>query len=387
MAGMLGLVAVFCINSAIGQVIHFGSNNNSGNTSTAVAANDNGGTPFVAEDSAAPASPASATGSNCGICNCSSGCGCSNGCGCGCGCGKADCDECPGYGIELFSGVEAWRNVATGRLQDSAGPVAGGNIGVPIPWLRDYGFGAQLGARFSADYLDGRYNSTDPYSNDSSETERQVFITAGIFRKAFDGESFTSRFNMGIAYDLMLSDGYGFWEDSPTLGQWRGQIGYTLDACNEVGVGGTLRDRSAEFDHNGNTYLYRPINQVNLFWHHNFASGANSWLSIGVPEQDRVVAPGNPPNGSLGDWTLGATLLVPISQKWAMYGDAHYMHPSASAGDAGGIECAYSVSFGVAFYPGGNARTRTVAGNCWMPYLPVANNGTFLVDTNSPFLQ
>ena len=55
------------------------------------------------------------------------------------------------------------------------------------------------------------------------------------------------------------------------------------------------------------------------------------------------------------------------------------MRPTARAGSAASIEDAYSIGFGLTFYPGGNARTRTVAGNCWMPYLPVANNGTFLV--------
>ena len=87
-------------------------------------------------------------------------------------------------------------------------------------------------------------------------------------------------------------------------------------------------------------------------------------------------------NGSLGEYTLGATFIVPISNCLALYANGSYMRPTASPGAAASIEDAYSIGCGLTFYPGCNARTRTVAGNCWMPYLPVANNGSFLVDRN-----
>ena len=45
----------------------------------------------------------------------------------------------------------------------------------------------------------------------------------------------------------------------------------------------------------------------------------------------------------------------------------------------------FDIMSGISFYPSGNARTRTVAGQSWMPYLPVANNGSFMVDTNQTF--
>jgi hypothetical protein len=64
------------------------------------------------------------------------------------------------------------------------------------------------------------------------------------------------------------------------------------------------------------------------------------------------------------------------------------MRPSCSASAAGpyaglaSAEQGYSISFGLAIYPAGNARTRTVAGNCWMPVLPVANNSSFLINSD-----
>ena len=42
----------------------------------------------------------------------------------------------------------------------------------------------------------------------------------------------------------------------------------------------------------------------------------------------------------------------------------------------------WNVSMGLAFSPGGNLRSKTIAGRTWMPYLPVANNSNFLVDAS-----
>jgi hypothetical protein len=61
------------------------------------------------------------------------------------------------------------------------------------------------------------------------------------------------------------------------------------------------------------------------------------------------------------------------------------MRPSAAEGvNAAGAYAAaqefWNVSCGMAWYPGRAARSKTVAGREWMPYLPVANNSNFMVD-------
>lgn len=61
------------------------------------------------------------------------------------------------------------------------------------------------------------------------------------------------------------------------------------------------------------------------------------------------------------------------------------MAPSSRSGAAGSIEETFYVSVGVTFYPYANSRFNNVAGDCWMPYMPVATDGTFLVDTNHTF--
>lgn len=51
----------------------------------------------------------------------------------------------------------------------------------------------------------------------------------------------------------------------------------------------------------------------------------------------------------------------------------------------GSREDAWDFVVGLAFYPRYNTRSQTIAGQPWMPAVPVANNGTFLVDTNRTF--
>jgi hypothetical protein len=288
----------------------------------------------------------------------------------------AECDDCPRIGSVLFSGIEAWRSPSDLSFQSNAGVVTGGNLGVPVVGLSDYGVGLQFGGSVGAYNLDGRV----PVTGHESEVMQQVYVTAGVFRRAFEG----SPISAGLVYDWQYDDSYGALATHPFLGQWRAQIGYALSACNEIGVWGTFRDRRDSQLVNTEVGFAsvdeRPVSQVNLFWHHNFQSGADSWLWAGVPEHEKVDG-----EGRLGEYTLGAALNVPITASVGLYATGGYMRPTARAGQLASQEDAYTIGFGLAFYPGRTARTRSVAGNCWMPYLPVANNSNFLVDSGFSF--
>ena len=62
-----------------------------------------------------------------------------------------------------------------------------------------------------------------------------------------------------------------------------------------------------------------------------------------------------------------------------------YRHPSSRPGPAGALEEAWNFTIGVAWYFGRTAQSPTVAGQCWMPLMPVANNGYFLVDASQTY--
>ena len=117
---------------------------------------------------------------------------------------------------------------------------------------------------------------------------------------------------------------------------------------------------------------------MNLFWHHKFDQGADSWLFIGLPERERLDG-----DGSLYDWTIGANFQVPLNDTLALYANGAYIHPSAAAGVLASTDSGYNVGLGIVWYFGQHARSGSINGACGLPYMPVANNTNFLVDQNA----
>jgi len=148
----------------------------------------------------------------------------------------------------------------------------------------------------------------------------------------------------------MITDSYSVFAVSPSLGQWRAQISYALSDCNEVGVWASWRGsgntREVTLNETTTDLTFRPIGQANLFWHHNFDSGADSWLWFGVPENASLGS-----DGSLGNFIVGASLRVPLTDRVAVSTMAQYMHPTATPGFAAATERAYTISVGLTFYP------------------------------------
>jgi hypothetical protein len=285
-------------------------------------------------------------------------------------CAGLGCDECPRYGLLGTLGFDSFKGISDENHESNFGVVTGVNFGAPLLGLADRGFGWQIGISYGIYDVDGRHE-TDP-----ARSQTQTFVTSGLFRKAHGDR----RLSYGIVYDWMYNDRWGVMANSPTLGQWRGQIEYALSGCNAVGVWGCQRDRgSVQRTVTQLTVTDRALSQANVFWHHKFESGADSWLWLGVPERGRIDAV---QGGSLGDWTLGANVQVPLSDRFALYGNASYMHPSAAAGTVAAAEQGYDVGMGVVWYFGRNAVSHAINHKCWTPYLPMANNSNFLVDEN-----
>ena len=128
----------------------------------------------------------------------------------------------------------------------------------------------------------------------------------------------------------------------------------------------------------GGLFSTRSINQVDLFWHHKYDFGGDSWLWVGLPQDSRL---NSNLGGNLGDFLVGGSVLAPLSDYVSLYGNLQYMHPSAAPGNVSQGEASWYVAFGLQFYLNGAAYSQTVAGNCWVPLMPVANNGNFLVDS------
>jgi hypothetical protein len=323
---------------------------------------------LIGEEKAA--APAQSPCGSCGEVSC-----CDESCG-SCGIfgagGFGGCDGTPQRGIVGFAGLDSFKGVSDGSYQSNFGAVTGLNASLPVPGLSDYGIGWQLGTSYGVYDFDGRIYAP----NNRTRSQQQIFVTTGFFRKAAEGQ----RLSAGLVYDWMINDQWGVYGTSPTLGQWRGQIEYSLSECNAIGVWGCARDLASRQEVLRVPVDSRAISQVNLFWHHKFDSGADSWLWAGAPESTRLGG-----DASLGTWMVGANVQVPLSDRLALYGNGSYFRPSAAAGAVASVESGYDVGMGVVWYFGRHAVNHSINGACWLPYMPVANNSTFLVDQHPTY--
>jgi hypothetical protein len=271
----------------------------------------------------------------------------------------------------LFHGYSGWRGIAEGSGNNNNGFSYGGNLGGKLGRLSDLtGIGFQIGGSYGLYDLNGRASGFAP-----SQYQQQTFVTAGLFRKA---DTLTN-FAFGAVFDAMFNENFGQFAVSPFLGQIRAQIAYCWDERHELGFWAAVRTNEAHRDVAG-PLNFRGVDQFNFFWHHKFDFGGDSWAWMGFPDSSKLGG-----NGSLGGYIWGGTLTVPLSPRWGAYTDLQYMAPSAHTSAVASMEETFYLGVGVLFYPGRNSRQETVMGQRWMPYMPVANNGLFMVDTNRTF--
>jgi hypothetical protein len=283
-------------------------------------------------------------------------------------------DERADFGTLLFVDYDAFRGIPDGGW-GNYGIRTGFNSAARLGSLSDLtGIGLQIGASV------GAYNwaGTDYRLQNQTRVQTQGFFTYGLYRRPTEESPLVA----GLVQDWSFNDTFSVFGENPTLSQLRGQLGYAASASNEFGIWGTLHVVSSNLNVPifGPT-AYQSVDQLSGYWHHKWhAYGPQTWISIGVPSHSRLVG-----GGSLGDYLVSATALCPFSDAVALFSSVTYMHQSASPGPAAASEDAWNFSVGISLYPKRNARTMTVAGERWMPLLPVANNGSFLVDISQHY--
>jgi hypothetical protein len=255
------------------------------------------------------------------------------------------------------------------------GLMTGLNFGTRLGPVSEWtGIGFQLGS--SVGVFD--WSGTDYRMRNNDQAEMQGFITSGFFRRANEQSPWT----FAIVNDWMFNSTFSVMGENPTLAQWRGSVGYIFNALNEVGVWGAWRGQGDTRNVGGfGPVTWRPVQHVNVYYKYRWPQcGADTSVWFGVPENDRLRG-----GGSLGDYTVGAVTNVPLSDRFQLYALVTYMHPSGRPGPPANLEEAWNFTTGLAWYFGRTARSSTVAGQCWMPLMPVANNGYFMVDASDTY--
>lgn len=280
------------------------------------------------------------------------------------GCGVCD-------NMNIFTAFDAWKGPIDDDSNNNFGIRTGFNWGVPL-WA-ERGIGFQFGMSYGGYDFHGRDSAS---VTETSSIEDQLFFTTGLFHRSnMTGIPCTQdRISWGLVYDFMVTDNAGEGADEWHFSQFRGQLGYACDCNDEVGLMFSLGigpDQSASDGVAASDAGVDVMNQASVFWHHKWCWAADTRLYTGIAEE-------------VGEWVLGANGEVPISLSVSLFGGAQYIMPSSSGGAMNDrfAEEVWNVSAGVAYYPGGNAVSKTVSGRRWMPLLPVADNGSFVLDAD-----
>jgi hypothetical protein len=289
-------------------------------------------------------------------------------------CGDTSADDCGcGYGsawsnTAVFFAGDGWRTRADDDYPGSFGFRTGFNTG--LGWW-DSPIRLQIGGSYAGYDLSGRDGDFGSGGADDASAQQQLIFTGGVYRRS--DVCAGDRLAWGGVIDTLYDSRFGEEADEIFLSQFRFVAAYAWDECNEFGVWGAFRGNwqrlTTDF---GDNFRVRGLDQVNFFWHRNWAFGGDTWLSVGGGEDP-------------AEWILGLAGQAPLSQSVALFGGVTWGIPSAPAGDQfGGAGQNYSeeywnVSFGIVWYPGCKAARDTVSGHAGLPLLPVADNGSFLV--------
>ena len=303
---------------------------------------------------------------------------------------------CIGGALRL--GFDDWKSVPEGDYPSKYGSSIGFESASPIPGLQSYGLGAQLAMSYGLYSLNGR-----DFSQPKDSYTQQQFYSVGLFRRPDPfGGSWTKRWGAGVAYDAQGNRSAGSRADTFTLQQIRAKASFYLSASHEVGIWTAWRLNSVNvFNEQAigvaslENDTYASVDQLNFFYKYAFANGGSvsAYIGPGVggsitqPSQvDTFVGAPNIPGAGphVFRMTTGAQAVAPFNDRFALYGGGSYGMPDISPmrSPQASVLNAWTVSTGIRFYWGANARVHDDSGRHWMPYLPAPDNGNFIQQSN-----
>lgn len=268
------------------------------------------------------------------------------------------CLPCSG---DIGIGYEGARNLAGGNWEGTTGALLSVNSGCILPYFSDSKqiIGLQLGGSYGVYSWNNRLLGNP---SDQNLLYHQGFITVGHFKKA----TCIKEMNCSIVFDAMWNKNYGLLAHNPFLMQIRQQHGYVYNECHEFGIWVTTRINNTE---QKNPYvIYRSISQMNAYWKQTFCNQAETMLWIGLPYEKHIVYS----NKLTARFILGCSFKAPLTSRIDIEGHANYMLGHQVQGFR---EYATNVCIQLKWSFGEKTNLST-------PYLPVANNSNFMMDSS-----
>lgn len=257
--------------------------------------------------------------------------------------------------------VDSFRSLPEGSWNGNMGAFGSLQLAYALPKQQE-GIGIQTGYSF------GVYDWNGNGFLNSKSLQLQNFISLGLFRMT----PRTSGVNAGVVYDWMINDQYGMFGLDPTIEQVRGQFGYLIKGGNELGIQGSYSTNTSHKSYGALPIKFKAINQVNAFWRRIFKNRAETMLWGGVPYGQGLMYE----SGKAGSYIIGASFKTPLTRSLSIEGHGVYMGAKNAPVDIESRNYAANVCFGITYSFGG-----CKAGA--KPYLSLANNSNFLVDTNT----
>jgi len=262
---------------------------------------------------------------------------------------------------DLSVALDSFRSLPDGSWSGNNGGFSSLNLLMGLPDNQSK-YSAQLGGSY------GLYDWNGKGSNPTGNTkavQQQAFVTTGFSRITSD----CSGVNAAIVYDWMWNKQFGVFGLHPILDQVRGQVGYLFQQKNEIGLWGTIRAHTSHQNFSEIPVRFRAISQANLFWTHHFSNQAETMLWAGTPYQRGLMYT----SGRAGNYIVGASFTAPLTRSLSIFGHGSYM--GSHSGSQSFNNYAANVCFGIS-YAFGDSQEKV------RPYLDLANNSNFLVDTN-----
>ncbi len=275
----------------------------------------------------------------------------------------------PYYGWRWYRDFTA--SVGTVGFQSAPDLGLTGNFGFSeslnwaMPLWNAFGIGWQLGVRG----VHTNFNSTslvvDGQNLLNNNARNQVFVTTGLFTRAFEGRGLQG----GVVWDYLTDS----WQQNVDIAQVRGEVSYVFGAW-EAGFWGTgnVRDSNSIFSRrNPNAVTADSVDIYAGFYR----------LYFGDANELRVWGGGTGTQETI----FGANLRSPMNRSLALEGAFTYMLPGPSTtlplnqsgtAYASFTEPAWNVAINLVFYPA--CRSRRALASPYRPLMDVADNGNLI---------
>ena len=273
--------------------------------------------------------------------------------------------HCPSVRIggDVALAYDFFRSLPDGSWAGNTGAFTSLNFAVGLP-KEEYGFGVQIGGSYGLYDWNGRGSNA---TGNSKAWQQQGFVTAGLLRMTPQ----CAGWNAGLVYDMMFNKEFGVFAVNSFIGQLRGQIGYLIKGGNEIGLWSAYGTQTSHREADEIPVKFRGISQANLFWSHYFKNSSQLTLWAGTPYRRGLMYT----SGRAGQYIIGINFKAPLTRSLSVVGHGVYMAARSNPASQESRNYAANICFGLNYSFGG-----CKAGQ--RPYLPLADNSNFLVDTN-----